>query len=699
MDLRGSINQWRTLTKQLIIRSAELLLEARFPEMASGPNSIDNPLNYPWRKKFFGKFGLKRDLKTFPDFNKIGEVNSLALSFYVSPLSAKVSPRGESSKDCDNRGDIKTIETWNISLLINEDYTDDDKRLINCYSKILGNISSKVKELPSSEFVNKIGKRLGELEHILHYQLRSDPTSSTSPVEKTTSKCGISGVKSKTKSTEFKFDIGFGSIKYEIEYITIKSLAKINQYLLKNFDPAYSNIEESKIKHGFSNHSKSRDSSEDSKEEEYVALDDSDDFVLITTSDHFVDLKEDGKDLSHQDTKVNPQKSSSGVNDDDDYNFDSVALFNNKNPSSKIKDVPSLKYADPQRKRINSDTTACSRVKNMLTKLKLYENEKNPEVFEKKQFEFKNVVSPAYIDNLVINEAYFDRQDEPKPKKKESFHDDFEDDEFNPFRESSKKASDALSSPKSNQGPAFRGLREFRTSIDASDPNYMNNMTTRNLRGNKTHRKFTLSFDGDNKQSQEVEDSFVKLDDGISMPYKLNSFRENEEIIKEEEDASFEIEHEDDYFTDDLADFIPHIDKSLQINADTQEYDMGDESPYKSKMHGAKLGEEIIENNSAEFESILLSLGQAITDSTINNLDTSDDYCLFLNNMEDLRKRIDSRATEVSCDSYSSSRDRKSLTTSTDYNSETREILLNNYMEIIELKEKINKSSFDSILN
>jgi len=135
-------------------------------------------------------------------------------------------------------------------------------------------------------------------------------------------------------------------------------LAKINQYLLKNFDPAYSNIEESKIKHGFSNHSKSRDSSEDSKEEEYVALDDSDDFVLITTSDHFVDLKEDGKDLSHQDTKVNPQKSSSGVNDDDDYNFDSVALFNNKNPSSKIKDVPSLKYADPQRKRINSDTTA-----------------------------------------------------------------------------------------------------------------------------------------------------------------------------------------------------------------------------------------------------------------------------------------------------------------------------------------------------
>jgi len=50
MDLRGSINQWRTLTKQLIIRSAELLLEARFPEMASGPNSIDNPLNYPWRK-------------------------------------------------------------------------------------------------------------------------------------------------------------------------------------------------------------------------------------------------------------------------------------------------------------------------------------------------------------------------------------------------------------------------------------------------------------------------------------------------------------------------------------------------------------------------------------------------------------------------------------------------------------------------
>jgi len=64
--------------------------------MATDPNNLESPLNFPFDKVFSGKFGLKRDLENFPDFNKKDGHNELSLGFYISPMNAKVSPRGES---------------------------------------------------------------------------------------------------------------------------------------------------------------------------------------------------------------------------------------------------------------------------------------------------------------------------------------------------------------------------------------------------------------------------------------------------------------------------------------------------------------------------------------------------------------------------------------------------------------------------
>mmetsp|Transcript_27834 Transcript_27834/g.24632 ORF Transcript_27834/g.24632 Transcript_27834/m.24632 type:complete len:94 (+) Transcript_27834:887-1168(+) len=89
----------------------------------------------------------------------------------------------------------------------------------------------------------------------------------------------------------------------------------------------------------------------------------------------------------------------------DEYKFDTEALFKNKISSSKRKVKYQFNKEKHQRERINSDTTACSRVKNILGQLKLQESSlNNPEVFEKKQFEFKNCISPDCIDKLVIDE-------------------------------------------------------------------------------------------------------------------------------------------------------------------------------------------------------------------------------------------------------------------------------------------------------
>ena len=93
--------------------------------------------------------------------------------------------------------------------------------------------------------------------------------------------------------------------------------------------------------------------------------------------------------------------------------------------------------------------------------------------------------------------------------------------------------------------------------------------------------------------------------------------------------------------------------------------------------------------NSSQFESILYSLQQVVSDSSLNNLNTSDDYCLFFNRIETIRKRLDSRATDVSGDlNNSENKMNQQVSNLNERNKKTQETLLNNYIEIIELKEK-----------
>ena len=188
-------------------------------------------------------------------------------------------------------------------------------------------------------------------------------------------------------------------------------------------------------------------------------------------------------------------------------------------------------------------------------------------------------------------------------------------DDSNPFNLPNEQLQ-ASSSPKNQQLPAFRGLREFRTSIDANDPTSKAYPNTRNLGLTPKHRKFTLSFDGKNKNSQEGDDFLLKLDEGTSPVFKPYSFKNIDSAIKEEDDVSFEMNIEDDYFTEDLSDFNPPVDHSLQREENPFSVDKSaSENVQESNQKVVEGKGKSDELGSSQFESILYSLQQVVSDS------------------------------------------------------------------------------------
>lgn len=271
--------------------------------------------------------------------------------------------------------------------------------------------------------------------------------------------------------------------------------------------------------------------------------------------------------------------------------------------------------------------------------------------------------------------------------------------DFNPFeKKGCDKSEGSISQNTDNQAndaPAFHGLREFRTSIDANDPTYNGRPNTNNSGTTPKHRKFTLSFDEAVEESYVAQNTLNILTEGALL-YKPSSFRNTGANHEEEEDASFELNIEDDYFADDLLDFTPTIDASMNddellsmpLSRDTRA------KTFDSELKVANSNERSNGLNNSQFESILYSLQQVVSDSSMNNLNTSDEYSLFLNHIENIRKRLDSQATDVS--EGSNSPHKKSLNSSSKSN-DMKDCLLNNYMEIIELKDKLSASPFDSI--
>ena len=154
-----------------------------------------------------------------------------------------------------------------------------------------------------------------------------------------------------------------------------------------------------------------------------------------------------------------------------------------------------------QRNRWNSDTSAWTRFKNILSEMNT-KQEVNPfKLFSKQNFEIKNSISPRIMDNFVIDECHFGEEDNPLNQLIKS-KDILDESEFNPFDSRintiKEKYSDASQSQKSEvaqfKQAEFQGLREFRHSIDASGATSRSRMSP----FHKTHRqkKFNLSFDG-----------------------------------------------------------------------------------------------------------------------------------------------------------------------------------------------------------
>jgi hypothetical protein len=422
-------SRWRPMTRQLILRLAELVIESRFPEMRrESMQDFENPLDYSFKKNFSGKFGLNKDLENFPDFNKLENDNILDIIFHISPMNANVSPRGEvesgRESNLENWDEGKTIETWRISLEINENYVHDDEALINCYEKILKTVLAKSEDLPAFDFLNTMSDKLIDYQHIFNYRIKLDPCENEIESKILLTKEGVARVKSKTKSSEFKFDIGFGKIGFKVDYITIKSLAKINEYLVTNFSLDANEDENNPfndtnvVAEYFSEHNESINSSRNSRQDRDV--DETDDFVLITTSDNFGDASGLEKAIEfHSKLVLSPKfeeqkrftfntehrmTMTKQPEKQEDYQFDTEALFRNKvNPSNKKFKITFDE--DKNRSRCLSDTTACSRFKNILNQFKTAEvNANKPEVFEKKQFEYKNFISPTTMNNFVIDE-------------------------------------------------------------------------------------------------------------------------------------------------------------------------------------------------------------------------------------------------------------------------------------------------------
>lgn len=501
-------------------------------------------------------------------------------------------------------------------------------------------------------------------------------------------------MKLKHKQSEFKFDLGFGKLKFNVDYITLNSLVKINEY----FDQ---------------NEIASCDSLSDKEP------DDSDDFVLITTSGDFGDQQKHEKnidyevklvgkeneiienDITQKQALVLEKKNSST----DSYEFDSEALFKNKaNPSNKTFKISFDE--EQQRLRCNSDNTACSRFKNILGNVKSPDNgSRPPKVFQKQQFEYKNCLSPSIMENFVIDECYFDENNSRENTKENSKETSsnvrsrnrsgFEDDDFNPFNFQTSDNSEASGSQMGDQqsikGPVFRGLREFRTSIDGTNDPTEQGRPNSSLFG-KTHkqRKFTLSFDGTSKVSPEAEDLLFKFDEGSPPVFNPSSFK-YADGKEQNSETSFEFHIEDDYFTDNLSDSnsknVQHSPKHKEENKAELFPALTDritrESTQGSNSKNTRSGEESNVLEGSHFESLLFSLQQACSDTGDNN----DDSALFLYNIDIIRKKLDQ------------SDENKITGPSKDDKFQLKDSMLNNYVEIMELREKIKDSTFDSILN
>lgn len=300
------------------------------------------------------------------------------------------------------------------------------------------------------------------------------------------------------------------------------------------------------------------------------------------------------------------------------------------------------------------------------------------------------------MGNLVINECHFGEEDSqegtvPSRSRNKSGFKTY--DNTNPL-------NPQVGATNSGKGPVSRGNREFRTSFDATnDPSRGGRPNTSLF--DKTHkeRKFTLSFDGSMRPSTDAQEDFlIKFDEGNLSPFKPSSFK-TQQRMNEDDDKSFEFEIEDDY----LSEFNERLDTAdtrnkgskLELQPTSTDRNTRDSTQDLQSKAGRS------NDNYYDLENVLFFFQQESTDSWVNNMSTSDDFSLFINYMENIRRRINRRGSLASGINDSSgiveeSKEQKSA--NKNETSELKEAMINNYVEIIELRDKINESTFDLIL-
>lgn len=119
----ASYEKWLKMSKELIIRLTEMILENRFLDINGESDDFYMvPETYTYEKEFIGKYGLKKDFEEFPKNAKFGEIKNYSLSFFMKPLSLNKSPKDylkhwhfEDEKELKQ---LQMLEVWNISLEI-----------------------------------------------------------------------------------------------------------------------------------------------------------------------------------------------------------------------------------------------------------------------------------------------------------------------------------------------------------------------------------------------------------------------------------------------------------------------------------------------------------------------------------------------------------------------------------------------------
>jgi len=224
----------------------------------------------------------------------------------------------------------------------------------------MNTVSAKCEEIPLFSYLKSMYGKFIDYNHIFEHDLQVKSGFSACSDNNQLSCLNKEALKFKT--SQLKFDIGGGKLNLQVEFLAKSSIANVTQYLKSSCKAEQDEefidvIQDNKI---MSEHFLETVSSGGSVGNSDYELenDDSNDFVLITTSESFADHSEsilpEPKAKPREETKRwVPPATQKAAEADDDYGFTAEQLFKNK---PKIKRM--TKIDDKQRNRCNSDTTA-----------------------------------------------------------------------------------------------------------------------------------------------------------------------------------------------------------------------------------------------------------------------------------------------------------------------------------------------------